>query len=53
MTREKMIQAVSLGIAISRGWYTGTVLREKQNALEILKRYMSPDEMNEFNARVL
>ena len=52
LTREKLTQAVNLAIAIERGWYTGTVLKDKQRDLEELKSGMGEGQPEEFRRRV-
>ena len=52
MTRQTLTEAVKLAVCIDRGYYTGTVLREKQGALESLTQSMSTEELNEYNGRI-
>ena len=51
MRRETLTRAVNLAICLDRGYYLGTVARDKQTALDDLKRYMTADEINELNRR--
>lgn len=50
--REKLTEAVNLSIGLQRGYYLGTVERDKRAALEALTGAMSPDERWEFDERV-
>ena len=52
MTRTILNQAVRLAICINRGYYLGTVYRDKLQALDQIKKHMSPDELREFNERI-
>jgi hypothetical protein len=52
MDRTKLTQAVNLAICLDRGYYLGTVARDKQEALEGLKMGMTGDDLREFNERV-
>ena len=52
MKRETLTQAVNLAICLDRGYYLGTVARDKQEALERLKSGMNGDDLREFNERV-
>ena len=49
LDRLKMIQAVNLSICLGRGYYLGTVERDKREALNVLKSYMSSEQLAEFN----
>jgi hypothetical protein len=50
--REKLTEAVKLAMCIERGFYVGTVLRDKEKALDTLKSLMSPEELTEYNSRI-
>ena len=50
--RQKLSQAVSLKIGLDRGYYLGTVAREKAGALESLLDGASPEELLEYDNRI-
>lgn len=52
MTSETLTQAVNLAICLERGYYLGTVARDKQKDLESLKAIMSNEDLAEFYKRV-
>ena len=52
VTREKLTQAVSLAICLERGYYLGTVARDKQIALDELKAVMDSEQLVELGNRV-
>lgn len=50
--RQKLKQAVSLRIGLDRGYYLGTVAREKAQALTRILEEASPQEWMEYTERI-
>ena len=53
ISRAGMTQAVNLAIALERGYYLGTVARDKAARLAAIKAHMDNQQLTEFEQRIV